>query len=115
MLSLALHKSRGGHNSPPWLRRGAAKRRGGSFKKINFLTNTTSALRAHSSSAEEESWWFRDHFMCKAAFIDKTADLNTLSDQLSDHLILFKHLSEHAKHDNTLASQGLNLAYGSFL
>src|SRR5437016_2528258 len=33
-------------NSPPWLTRGAAKRRGGSFKKINLFTNTTPALRA---------------------------------------------------------------------
>jgi len=31
-------------NSPSWLRRGAAKRRGGSFKEIHFLTNTTPAL-----------------------------------------------------------------------
>ena len=39
-------KSQTVSNSPPWLRRGAAKRRGGSFKEINLLNNTTPALRA---------------------------------------------------------------------
>jgi hypothetical protein len=78
-------------NSPPWLRRGGRdikknvakpltwSGRGGSFKKMNFLTSTTPATfleaspyRArpsvrHPSSAEEGNFARKIDFMCKAA------------------------------------------------
>src|SRR5262245_41777030 len=44
-----------GADSPPWLRRGAAKRRGGWFKKINLLDQHHPGASRHPSSSEEGS------------------------------------------------------------